>query len=142
MIVIQKKAFSASLIVIVFSIFTLLLGIWRSFFNFLRSLKLEKNRSGNILFYYILFIHLYFSKFHPYDPKGLYCNNFSIKSTCVNNILLQQYLCNFNVSNASPSVYPAANKEMYASHLLPTTFPQVKHLMGIIIFGLFFSFFL
>lgn len=33
-----------------------------------------------------------------------------------------------------PSVYSACRRPKYASHLLPITFPHVKHLIGIIIF--------
>lgn len=40
------------------------------------------------------------------------------------------------VSRTHPSLYSFCNKSKYVSHLFPITFPQVKHLTGIIILGL------
>ena len=57
-----------------------------------------------------------------------------IRSTCVNTILLQQYLFSCSLSRASGSLYSLCKRPIYVSHLLPITLPQVKQRTGMIIF--------
>jgi hypothetical protein len=54
-------------------------------------------------------------------------------STCVMSIRRQQSLGSLSRSSASFTELPARIKFKYASHLLPMTFPHVKHRTGMII---------
>jgi len=67
--------------------------------------------------------------------KLLYPKSFSIRSTCVRSMRLQQYRFNPSASSASFSVLSCLSKSKYGSYLFPITLPQVKHRTGIIIFS-------